>query len=383
MSIDDAREAILTPGARSDARGTYADGQSAALHDVLLSIEGDRLCGRRISDGAEVIRWPLADVRSESLDNARETLTTQTAPDAALTVSAEFVAIHLGNPGALSSTKARWKSLLIFGGGTILAAALIYMNLDPVARAIAHRVPRSYEAELGRGLQGFLAREYCETPTEQKVLSALANRLGGGASEVHILDSGVVNAFTFPGGIVIVTRGLIGEAKGPDEVAGVVAHELEHVARRHVMTHVIRTSLLTGLWQLSVGDFTGLFVVDPKTALDIASLHFSRADESEADRGAVVRLDSALISRKGFRDFFARMQAKTDAVPGWLSNHPTSADRLQAIGYEVGAVARTPAMSVYDWDVLKEACPAKPTTSVPASRDAGAGGAGRDATDRH
>jgi predicted Zn-dependent protease len=122
------------------------------------------------------------------------------------------------------------------------------------------------------------------------------------------------------------------------------------------MVHMVRSSLMTVAWQATLGDYSGLFVVDPKTAVDIANLRFSRDDEREADQGARDRLDAAGISRAGFRQFFQRIQGKTDKIPPWLSNHPASAERAGALGEDVGAVVRTPAASPEDWAALRAGC---------------------------
>jgi predicted Zn-dependent protease len=128
------------------------------------------------------------------------------------------------------------------------------------------------------------------------------------------------------------------------------------VRQRHVMVHVVRGGMLTALWQATVGDFSGLLIVDPKTAVDVANLRFSRDDEREADRGALQRLDAGAVSRAGFRAFFERMRDKTDKVPAWLSNHPASAERIGAITDEVGAIQRTPALTDREWAELKAGC---------------------------
>jgi len=84
----------------------------------------------------------------------------------------------------------------------------------------------------------------------------------------------------------------------------------------------------------------GLHVIDVETQL----LH------------SLQRLDAARVSVAGFRQFFDRMKGKTDSVPPWLSNHPSSAERAAALGAEVGAVARTPALSPEDWATLRAGC---------------------------
>jgi Zn-dependent protease with chaperone function len=337
-------------------RGQYMDGQTASTYEVALAVEGAALVGRDVADGTERLRWPTNAVRSQPLDPARTELTCAQAADARLTTTTAEVDVHLAHSGASLRKRPRWQLLVAYGVGAVVAGTLIYVNLDPVARAVAHQIPPSYEAQLGAELAKLLSRSYCETPAARAALQRMSDRLGGGATELHVLDVDMVNAFTLPGGVVVVTRGLIAEAKSPDEVAGVLAHELEHVSRRHVMIHMVRSSLMTVAWQVTLGDYSGVFVIDPKTAMDIANLRFSRDDERQADQGARDRLDAAGISRAGFRQFFDRMKEKTDAVPPWLSNHPASAERAGALGAEVGAVVRTPASPAADWTALREGC---------------------------
>ena len=123
------------------------------------------------------------------------------------------------------------------------------------------------------------------------------------------------------------------------------------------MIRFVRTSIVTALWQASVGDYSGLFVVDPKTALDVASLHFSRDDERDADRGALERLDRAQISHEGFAAFFERLQAKTDVIPAWMSSHPASAERIANIrGSRSTKDATVPSLSPAEWNAVKDGC---------------------------
>ena len=342
--------------------GQFTDGQTAVVHALALAVQGGELVGRDDA-GSVRLRWPAALVNSRPLDDGRTTLTCALYPDAALTTNAELVALFLpeadASRGRLRPRRPRWQLALAYGAGALLAAGLIYANLDPLARALARRVPPEYEAQLGQGLGTLLLRNDCATPEARAVMTKLVDRLGGGASELHILDVDGANAFTLPGGSIMVTRGLLADAESPDEVAGVLAHELEHARLRHVMTQVVRNGILTALWQAAVGDYAGLFVVDPKTAMDIANLRFSRDAEREADQGALRRLDGARISRAGFRGFFERVRTKTDAVPAWLSNHPSTAERLSTMGDDVGAVARTPALTDAEWRTLRAGCDSK------------------------
>jgi predicted Zn-dependent protease len=128
-----------------------------------------------------------------------------------------------------------------------------------------------------------------------------------------------------------VTRGLLAEAESTDEIAGVLAHEIEHVTQRHVLAGFLRDAFLSGLWAVTAGDYAGMMVVDPSTAYRVASLEFSRDDEASADKGAVARLHQAGFDHAGLARFFERMIAVTDATPAWLSTHPSSKERVRAL----------------------------------------------------
>jgi predicted Zn-dependent protease len=160
----------------------------------------------------------------------------------------------------------------------------------------------------------------------------------------------------------MVTRGLLDKAAGPDEVAGVVAHELAHVYERHIMTQVLRGSILSLGWAVTVGDFSGLLVVDPQTMFQIVNQGFSRDDERKADEVALQRLHRGGISVKGFAGFFKRFADKGDMLPEWLSSHPDTRARLQRIESSLAQekAPTTPVLSDEDWQALRSACGDRP-----------------------
>ncbi len=93
-------------------------------------------------------------------------------------------------------------------------------------------------------------------------------------------------------------------------MAGVLAHEMQHVTQRHVLAGFVRDAILTGIWALTIGDYAGLMVVDPGTAYRVANLKFSREDEASADRAAAMMLHRAGISHRGLTAFFERLNRK-------------------------------------------------------------------------
>jgi predicted Zn-dependent protease len=252
--------------------------------------------------------------------------------------------------------------------GITLLCVLVWTTIRPLSKAIAHRIPLDVERGMVGQIEQRMAPGYCESDAAIEALAELSSRLLGQKHDfppTHILNLEIPNAFALPGGTVILTRGLMEFSESPDEIAGVLAHELEHVRQRHVMAGVIRGTLLSALWAVSVGDFSGMMVIDPSTAFQIATLEFSREDEAEADRGALEMLERASIHSDGLSDFFERLEAKGEELPEWLSSHPASARRATAatVRIEAGAALR-PALSPEAWQAVKQACQDAPAPEV-------------------
>ncbi|MFN0062362.1 MAG: M48 family metallopeptidase [Myxococcaceae bacterium] len=243
----------------------------------------------------------------------------------------------------------------------VTAGVAIALSVPRLSRWIAHRIPPSMEAHLAGSVDDALAKMTCDGEEGQAALADLLTRLGAGSdgAKVSVVNLSLVNAFALPGQRVVLTRGLLEEVESPDEVAAVLAHELEHVHQRHVLAHVVRSSLLSAAWAVTVGDFAGLMVLDPTTAFEIATLRFNRDDEREADTGALKRLEGASIDRHAFARFFERLQKEGGEVPTLLSTHPPHAERVAAGPPERAANAK-PALSPDQWEALRATCAKSP-----------------------
>lgn len=223
------------------------------------------------------------------------------------------------------------------GLGVLLAVLVgLYFSVPALSVFVARRIPLEQERALGGELEFLLAFDHCDGAAAGKTLTTLLTELGekgGVAYDVRVISSDVPNAFALPGGVILVTRGFLREAKSGDEIAGVLAHEVEHIAQRHVLAGALRGALLTALWSITLGDYSGLLVLDPSTAYQIATLEFSREDEQVADDGAVVRLHRANLSHLGLVSFFKHISKESDDVegPAWLSTHPSTKARLRAL----------------------------------------------------
>lgn len=344
-------------------RAEFSDGQSALAHAVLVSLAEGRLTFVDPDGGGLRASWGLASTTLDQLQEGvafvhsteqRSAVLTVREPEliSALRASVPEVRRLPGGQNRRRYAAACAVAIVLLGGG-------FYWSVPGLSRWVAHRIPLEYERELGAAMLPALASSYCDAPGALRALAELKERLDPDAevpAELHIIDSSMVNAFALPGGIVVLTDGLLQKAESADEVAGVLAHELEHVRQRHVLSHVVRASLLTTAWSVAVGDYAGLMLLDPTTAFEIANLRHSREDEAQADAGAALLLDASDISRDGLASFFERIQEDTDVLPEWLSNHPASAQRARDLGAKSSHASTRPALGPEAFEALRTAC---------------------------
>jgi len=152
----------------------------------------------------------------------------------------------------------------------------------------------------------------------------------------EILDASVVNAFAVPGGYVYFTRGILGTLNNEAELAGVMGHEIGHIAARHSAQQYSRAQLAQ--FGVVLG---GLFLGDLASGLaqfgvGMLFLSFSRDNERQADALGVeysskAGYDAAELAR--FFETLERMNPASDrsGLPSWFSTHPSPVDREAAV----------------------------------------------------
>jgi len=153
-----------------------------------------------------------------------------------------------------------------------------------------------------------------------------------------VLDTDGVNAFASPGGIVHVTRGLLGLVKNEAELAGVLGHEITHVTAKHTV-RAIQKNKVVSLTAQEVGGSAGLSEsVMSKLAgaayKSIISNAFDRDDEVEADRVGVGLANKAGYAPRGLSDVLKRLADRNknqDQPNGLFASHPLIKDRLDNI----------------------------------------------------
>lgn len=173
---------------------------------------------------------------------------------------------------------------------------------------------------------------------------------------VRVIDSPMPNAFALPGGHVFILRGLFDLAQGPDEVAGVLAHEIAHIELRHPAEVAIKRATGAFLVGLLFGDVLGLSVLGV-VADTLISAAYTRPAEADADRRGVEILSAAGVSAAPFAAFFERLAAKDAGMPdilAYLSSHPPSPERAQRA--RDGAHDGVPILDDGAWQALKTIC---------------------------
>jgi len=169
--------------------------------------------------------------------------------------------------------------------------------------------------------------------------------------QIKVIRGHTVNAFAFLGGQIFVYEGLLKQTESAEELVGILAHEIEHVRRRHIMQGVFVRLMTVGTLKLV---FTGSGTMDPKLAGMLLNMHFSREQEQEADEGALQRLHDAKVDVAGFQNFFQRAENSTE-LPTILSDHPGNDARAQ-LAARFRVAPSVPIMSKAEWTLVKSMC---------------------------
>ena len=162
---------------------------------------------------------------------------------------------------------------------------------------------------------------------------------------IKLIDSDDVNAVSLPGGFFFVNSGLILKAESESELAGVMAHEIAHVAARHGTRQATRGGIinLATIPLIFMGGWTGYGVRQAAgLAIPVTFLSFSRGFEREADSLGLQYMFKAGYDPNAFVDFFEKIQSMEKKKPGSVAkvfaSHPMTDDRIEAAQKEIQQV---------------------------------------------
>ncbi|MBL0925345.1 MAG: M48 family metallopeptidase [Sphingomonadaceae bacterium] len=257
-----------------------------------------------------------------------------------------------------------WVDRLGLGKATVVfsvarAAAIAVVLLSP--QWLAPLIPQSVDKKLGDALVGDFGGRFCSTPAGKAALKKLVASLDSSPDDlqVEVAKIDMINAVALPGGKVILFDGLVKQARSPDEVAGVLAHEIGHVREKHVMQALLRQMGLAVVLG-GVDGNSGALVNN------MLAMSYSREAEAEADAHSMKALGNADISPVGTASFFERLSELDGSarggeegrgITGYMSSHPLSRERKKAFEKSiVKGKDYKPALTSAEWTELKTMC---------------------------
>ena len=224
--------------------------------------------------------------------------------------------------------------------GIIVASWLIYRYVLPLTVGIVTAViPVSWEEALGRSALSYVAPSEKRSGEEihARVMDKMVARLTGAADfpyqfTVYVVGDPTFNAFALPGGNIAVNTGLIRKMKRPEQLAAILAHEIQHVVQQHGTRAVLRNMGLRALIAAVGGEESLDHVLD--WAALVGEMRFSRQHEASADRQGMRLLLDAGIDPNGMVEAMKiLLDATGDLAREWtyLSTHPLTRDRIRML----------------------------------------------------
>lgn len=345
----------MTPSAT--AAGTrYYDGRSATAHaatlrwsDAFLSIDGV---------AGELAAWPRARLKVGEIDpDGRVTLSCKGEPGR-LIVDAGALPERVSAPRMQRRHYLGWMAV---GVAALLLGIGLVVGLPSVGAAL---VPRSAENQLGDMVEAVVVGKHrvCRGVDGQRALEQLEARLASAAGVAQpvrlvVIDSKMLNALTLPGARMVIMRGLLDQIGNADQLAGVMAHETGHIARRDPLVALLRSAGI-GVVSATLGINLGFADVS-SLAGRLVGLSYSREMERLADANGIAYLQASGLRSDGLAAFFAladKHGGSAGGAPEFLSDHPRTTDRQKR---SQGSPLGESALTAQQWAAVRAMC-AKP-----------------------
>lgn len=364
--------------------GIFFDGKTSARHDVEVELLPEEL-EIRLATGRLLSLWPYTELEHLAAPEHVLRLGLYKNPVLARLEIRDTDLAHAIDEKSLpvdrTGRTARRMRLRVVGWSaaamvTLVAAAVF--GVPALADRIAPLIPQSLENRLGRAIddevRGMLdtrnlgaAFECGKDPSEapgRAAFDKLDARLSAAADlgtplQIAVVRRPEANAVALPGGRIYVFQGLIAKAETPDELAGVLAHEIGHVARRDGTKSILQGAGLSFLFGMLLGDFVGggAMVVAATTVLRSS---YSRDVERAADGYAVDLMAKAEADPQALAHMLGRIAGEKSPGPKILLDHPEAAERITAINGMRRTSSLRPLLSDDEWAALKRICGGRP-----------------------
>lgn len=336
---------------------TFYDGQSAHSHRVTLTLEANQL-RLEAASLATAITWPYAEieVRQAPQDGLPAVVSHPSLPGSQLIVSPDiFAKIKPYLPRQTRPYK-------VAAGGIAFLSVVVLTVLwviPLITPALAEIFPTAWERKLGRIVYSQLvtSENRCTQVEATKALHTMVNTLTSGTYlppvKITIVKSDMINAFALPSGNIIVHTELIEQAATPEELLGVLAHEMGHLSHNHIIENLIQQLGTLGILDVATGGGgTMIYLLN-----EFYQQSYSRDYEREADEFAAEHLTKQGYHLKGLIAFFKRLEKQSKNQPEWLqwlSTHPADAERIQFFQNYPASATKAVQHFEKEWVALKK-----------------------------
>ena len=365
---------------QTEWEGYYLDGQTAARQRVSIWLM--RLGLHVTTESGDTLWWPYEEIRQTQGFYSGEQVRIERGgefAEALLVSDKEFlVQLHQIAPGlatqfhdpARRKTRARLALLAALASIGILVVLYLW-GIPALSGFVASLVPVSWEERLGQAVVEHLAppaircTDTNRTPVISEILTALTTHSPTSPYTIRVIlvNDSSINAFAAPGGTIVLLRGLLEKTQTPEELAGILAHELQHILNRHSTRALIQHVSMGLLLAAITGNTSGTAAYGLEGARILGSLRYSRQNEEAADAGGMRMLLEAGIDPMGMIAFLELLKKRTSESPSilkYLSTHPGTEDRIEKLKSLAGQSQRRPAklLAGHDWSEIKKICQA-------------------------
>ncbi len=326
--------------------GHLLDGRSAKKHPVVVHLTPDSLT-LKIEDG-ESLLWKHGSIDWNDITRPGQVRLSRSVEEAEGTRVESLIVedpdfTHNLRETAGGKLNATWKGknpfrhvALVLGllGVPLFLYGIWSYGLPFLSDRAAKHVPVEWEVKLGDTLmEGSEMQVAGGDARKAKALDVIMARLLATVPDqpytfkVYIAKDKMVNAFALPGGTILLYQGIIDAAQTPEELAGVLAHEIQHVLLRHSTRGIIRSAASGMLATLVIGDVNGVMNGVLELAGSLDQLKFSRSMEEEADRKGMEMMLAAGIDPVGMVRIFKALKKEQEAFWGKDESEKPSAKK--------------------------------------------------------
>jgi Zn-dependent protease with chaperone function len=348
----------------------FFDGVSSRRRKVTLTL-GDAL--EIIEEGGAAVRWVWADIRrADSPSGVLRLASTSAPPLARLEIRDAVLAADVtARCMRLDEHQTTGRGVAKIVGWSVAAAVsivcVVLFGVPLAADRLAPLVPKPIERRIGDASEVQVKTIFrggaCDDAAGQAAFRKLVNRLRDAAGldddsmTAGVLRTAVPNAFALPGGKVYVLSGLLDKAESPDELAGILAHELGHLKHHDNMRGLIYNGGTSFLIGLLFGDVTGSSAVI-FASRSVVEASYSREAETDADTFAIETMHALGRSPKPAAELMFRITGKEggSSVATILASHPLTEDRLARMTREDRPASGPPLLTEKEWQALKGIC---------------------------